>query len=143
MSTATIQSISDDAFAFFDACETGKGWEACRGYCHENATFSCQSGALAEVTTLADYCDWMKGMFVPMPNGSYELTAFATDEKRNRVVAAAVFSGTNTAEGGPVPPTGKSTASDYAYIIDFNDGKISQMTKIWNDGFALSELGWV
>lgn len=143
MSAATKHSISDDAFAFFDACDTGKGWDACRVYCHENATFSCQSGALEEVTTLSDYCDWMKGMFVPMPNGSYELLAFATDEKRNKVVAAAVFSGTNTTEGGPVPPTGKSTASDYAYIIDFNDGKISKMTKIWNDSFAFSELGWV
>lgn len=96
MSTANTQNISADAFAFFDACETGKGWEACKGYCHESATFSCQSSALAEVTKLSDYCEWMKGMFGPMPNGSYEMLAFAADDERQKVVAAAVFSGTNT-----------------------------------------------
>ena len=135
--------ITASALAFFDACETGKGWNACSGYCHENATFNCQSDALAEVTKLSDYCEWMKGMFGPMPNASYELLAFATDNERNKVVVAAVFSGTHTAEGGPVPPTGNSTDSDYAYVIEFEGQKISRMTKIWNDGFALKELGWM
>lgn len=142
MSTAAPQNISSHALAFFDACETGKGWEACKTYCHQDATFSCQAAALSEVTKLSDYCEWMKGMFGPLPDGSYTMLAFATDEERNRVVAAAVFSGTNTGEGGPVPPTGQATASDYAYVMEFDGGKISRMTKIWNDGFALSELGW-
>jgi len=30
-------SITDVAEAFFDACETGKGWEVCRAYCTPNA----------------------------------------------------------------------------------------------------------
>ena len=47
-----------------------------------------------------------------------------------------------TGQGGPVPPTGKSTSSDYAYVMKFEDGKISRMTKIWNAGWAMRELGW-
>lgn len=143
MTTIDSEKLSKDAFAFFDACETGKGWDECKDYCKADATFRCQSGALAEMTTLNDYCEWMKGMFGPMPEASYDLMVFATDTQRERVIAAAIFKGTHTGEGGPVAPTGKSTASDYAYIMESDGGKVSHMTKIWNDGFALTELGWM
>ncbi len=44
-------------------------------------------------------------------------------------------------EGGPVPPTGKSAEADYVYDMNF-DGGIRHMTKIWNDGITLQQLGW-
>jgi len=28
-------------------------------------------------------------------------------------------------------------------VMEFQDGKISHMTKIWNAGWALKELGWI
>jgi hypothetical protein len=37
---------------------------------------------------------------------------------------------------------GKSTRTDYVYVMDFEDGKIRHMTKIWNSGWAMKELGW-
>ena len=127
---------------FFEACEAGKGWAVCRTWCHDGATFSCQGDALAETRTLAGYADWMKGLFGPIPDGRYELEAFAEDAERGTVVAAAVFHGTQTGEGGPVPPTGKAVASDYVYVIAFDGEKISHMTKVWNDAYALRALGW-
>lgn len=130
------------AHAFFDACETGKGWETCRQYCAEDATFSCQADALADVTSLSAYTDWVKGLLGPIPDGHYEMTAFAFDQTRGVAVGAAVFKGTQTGDGGPVPPTGKSVSSDYVYVIDFAGDKISHMTKIWNDQQALRALGW-
>ena len=39
----------------------------------------------------------------------------------------------------PCPPTGKSTSSDYVYVMEFEDGKISHLTKIWNAGWAMSQ----
>ena len=107
--------------------------------CH---IFCGQAAALSEVTTVAGYADWMKGIMGPIPDGHYELKAFSTDNKRNAVTVIGVFKGTHTGEGGPVPPTGRSIATDYAYVFDFEDGKISHMTKIWNDGPALQSLGW-
>lgn len=127
---------------FFEACETGKGWESCQNWCHDDATFSCQSDALADVTTLAAYAEWMKGLLGPIPDGRYELKAFAADPERGTVVAAAVFHGTQTGEGGPAAPTGKSVSSDYVYVMDFDGAKIRHMTKVWNDGHALRALGW-
>lgn len=135
-------TISDTAHAFFEACETGKGWDVCRQWCHDDATFSCQSDALAEVTSLAGYAEWAKGLLGILPDGRYEMKAFATDAGRDTVVATAVFHGTHTGEGGPVPPTGKAVATDYVYAMTFDGGRIRHMTKIWNDGQALRALGW-
>jgi len=135
-------SISESAMEFFEACETGKGANLCAQWCHDNASFSCQADALAEVTTISGYADWVQGLQTPIPDGNYELKAFASDEERGRVIAAAVFHGTHTGQGGPVAPTGKAAATDYVYVMDFKGDKIRHMTKIWNDGYALKMLGW-
>jgi ketosteroid isomerase-like protein len=130
------------ARAFFDACETGKGWEGCKAYCSPDATFSCQADALAEITSLEGYCDWMKALFTPIPNASYELKFFAEDTERNCVAAFAVIHGTQTGPGGPGEPTGKTIAADYVYAMQFDGERIRHMSKIWNDGFSLRQLGW-
>lgn len=135
-------SMIQNANAFFEACETGKGWDGCKAWCEEDAGFSCQADALSGTTTLAAYAEWMKGLLTPVPDGRYVLKAFAADEARGTVVAAAEFHGTQTGAGGPVPPTGKAVVSDYAYVIKFHGDKISHMTKIWNDVHALRGLGW-
>jgi ketosteroid isomerase-like protein len=41
-----------------------------------------------------------------------------------------------------MPPTGKSTGTDYVYVMQFADGKISHVTEIWNAGLAMKDLGW-
>ena len=138
-----MSAIGESAFKFFDACETGGGWEACKDFCHPDATFSAQSGALTGVDTLEGYADWMKGLFGPCPDGSYELRSFAVDEDRGNVSAYAVFRGTHTGEGGPVPPTGQRVEADYVYVMDFDGGRIKHMTKIWNDAHSLQQLGWM
>ena len=136
-----MASIADVAMRFFEACEAGKGWEGCKAYCAPDASFSSQAEPLADIKTLREYADWMEGTIRMLPDGRYELKSFATDNARNNVTAYAIFKGTHTGEGGP-PPTGKSTRSDYVYAMDFDDGKIRHMTKIWNSGWALKELGW-
>jgi predicted ester cyclase len=136
-----MSSMTDVARKFFDACEAGKGWEACKPYCASDASFDCQAEPLSGVRTLEAYTQWMQGLMKMMPDGRYELRSFAIDNERNNVTAYAVFKGTHTGEGGP-PPTGKSTQSDYVYNMHFADGKIRHMTKIWNAGWALKELGW-
>jgi predicted ester cyclase len=135
-------TMIDTATAFFEACETGRGWQECLQYCEPKASFSCQSGALADTHSLEDYTEWMKGLLVPLPDGHYELKGFAVDSGRDVVLAFAVFHGTHTAEGGPVPPTGKKVAADYVYAMEFAGGKIAHMTKIWNDAESLKALGW-
>jgi steroid delta-isomerase-like uncharacterized protein len=134
--------ILDPAKSFFEACETGKGWEACRAYCNSDATFSSQTGALADISTVEDYCEWMKNFFTPVPDAHYELKFIAADESDSSVAAVAIFRGTQTGPGGPVPPTGNSISADYVYHMVFDGERIKHMTKIWNDTISLQQLGW-
>ncbi|GLX80189.1 hypothetical protein tinsulaeT_35290 [Thalassotalea insulae] len=127
---------------FFEACETGKGWDVCKSFCSPNATFSAQAAALAEIKSLEAYTDWMKGLLTPIPDGRYELRFFAEDQERNSVAAYAVFHGTQTGPGGPGEPTGKTIKADYVYVMQFEGGVINHMTKIWNDTISLQQLGW-
>ena len=137
-----MSNICGNAKLFFDACESGKGWEGCRDYCHPDATFSAQAGALDGISTLEGYTEWMKGLLTPVPDGRYELRFFAEDEQRQSVAAYAVFNGTHSGPGGPVDPTGKTVSADYVYAMQFEDGRIRHMTKIWNDTVSLQQLGW-
>ncbi len=127
---------------FFEACETGKGWDECKVFCTSEATFSAQTGALAGIDTLEGYTLWMKNLLTPIPDGHYELKSFSEDKEHQVVTAFAVFHGTQTGPGGPVNPTGKSLSADYVYAMEFEGGLIKHMTKIWNDNITLEQLGW-
>ena len=138
-----MSSIKQSAAQFFDACETGQGWEACKSFCHPDASFSAQADAFEGVETLEAYTEAMKGLVSgPLPDAGYELKAFSVDEDRGSVCGYAVFKGTHTGEGGPIPPTGKVVETDYVYVMEFDGDRIRHMTKIWNDGFAMRQLGW-
>jgi hypothetical protein len=139
---ASNTTIADTAAAFFEACESGQGWAECARYCTPDAAFAAQSEALAEVTTIEDYSNWMQGLHTFMSDVSYDIEGFGVDAQRNCVVISAVFRGTHSGDGGPLPATGKSTASDYAYTLRFDGDKIARMTKIWHSGMAMQELGW-
>jgi ketosteroid isomerase-like protein len=136
---AAAERLAQD---FLEACERGKGWEACEPFCTPEATFAAQAEPIAHIATLADYAEWMKSLYGPMPNAGYRLEALGVDRHRHKAIATAAFLGTHTAEGGPVPPTGQSTESDYAYVMTLTGGRISHLTKIWHAGWAMRQLGW-
>ena len=135
-------SITDTAKAFAIACDSGEGWDACKAMCHDGASFTCQADALAAITTVNGYVEWAKGLLTPIPDGQPEFKAFGTDAERNSVTVYGVFHGTQTGDGGPVPPTGNTVAADYIYVLQFDGDKIRHITKIWNDGHTMKQLGW-
>ena len=135
----------DNATKFFHNCESALGWEGCKDYVADNAEFTCQSAALAEVRTVKDYVEWLKGLgTITTPGCNYELHTSAFDEANNSAIFFATFTGTHTGEGGPIPPTNMTTDTEYVYNLEMNDdGKVVRMTKIWNAPWALRELGWM
>lgn len=137
-----MSSTTETAQAFFEACEAGKGWSVCRAWCTPDATFAAQAEPLADIKTLEQYADWMLGLMTVLTDATYEVKSFATDTIRNNVCVYGVFTGTHLA-GGPCPPTGKRVVTDYVYVMQFDNGKIAHMTKIWHSGLALKQLGWV
>jgi predicted ester cyclase len=137
-----MAAITQTAEQFFKACETGQGWDGCSGFCTQDATFVAQAEPLGGIKSLREYTEWMRGLLTFMPDGRYEVKSFATDEQRQNVCAYGVFSATHTGQGGPLPPTGKSTSTDYVYVMQFDGGKICHMTKIWNATVG-DETAWV
>ena len=85
----------------------------------------------------------MKGLLTPVADGRYEVRSFGVDEDRNNVTAYAIFRGTHTNDGGPVPPTGKEAEADSVYIMEFEGEQIRHMTKVWNNVVSLKQLGWM
>ena len=138
-------SAFDNANKFFVACETPTGWAGCKEYVADGATFVAQSEPLADVSTVEAYCDWMHGFgTVTAPDGSYELHTSAWDEENRTATFFATYSATHTGDGGPVPPTNKSTKSHYVYFLKMDDNdKVASMVKVWNAPWAMRELGWM
>ena len=91
---------------------------------------------------MADYADWMQELLVTIPDGAYELTGFAMDAERGTVIASAVFTGTHSGPNGPIPATGMRAEADYVYVMRMESGRVRHMTKVWNDGWTLRQLGW-
>ena len=57
-----MAAITGIAEKFFEACETGKGWDACKEYCMSDATFSAQSEPLAVGHDIQGDSEWRKGL---------------------------------------------------------------------------------
>lgn len=135
----------ENATKFFIACEAPAGWAGCKPYVTEGATFTAQSEPLAEITTVEAYCDWIFGLAtVTAPGATYDLHATAYDEKTRTAIFFATYHAKHTGEGGPVPPTGKETHTDYVYFLTMNDeNKVARMVKVWNAPWAMRELGWL
>lgn len=138
-------SAFEVATKFFEACEAPLGWEGCKKYVQDGASFSAQSEPLVEINTVEAYCDWIAGFgTVTAPGAHYALHSSSFDETTNTAVFFATYHAKHTGEGGPVSPTNKETASEYVYILKMSeDSKVSRMTKVWNATWSMKELGWV
>ena len=138
-------SALTNASAFFHACESLKGWDECKQYVADDAGFSAQSEPLVDVSTVKDYVDWMTGFGnVTAAGCNYELHSSSYDNENSTAIFFATFTGSHVGEGGPVPPTNKTTNSHYVYVLKMNaDDKIESMQKIWNAPWAMREFGWI
>ena len=138
-------TLLESAEKFFHTCESLDGWDACKDFVVEDAEFIAQSEPLTEVKTVKGYVNWLTGLgTITAPGSNYELHAASFDEANKTAIFFATFTGTHTGEGGPVPPTNKTTNTHYVYSIKMNDdGKVVSMTKIWNAPWAMRELGWM
>ena len=137
-----MSEIKKIASSFFEACETGKGWATCAEFCSENASFSSHAEPLLETKTIEEYAEWMVGICQIMPDSKYEIRSVTVDEESGHVSFFAIFSGTHTGEGGPTDATGKWGEVDYVYALEFNEDKISHLTKIWNPHYMNKQIGW-
>ncbi len=138
-------SAFENANKFFIACETPAGWEGCREYVADGATFAAQSEPLADISTVEGYCEWMMDFGTGIaPGSTYDLHTSGYDEANRTAMFFATYNAKHTGEGGPVPPTNRGTHSHYVYFLTMNDDdKVEKMVKVWNAPWAMKELGWM
>jgi len=110
---------------FFEQCDYGKGWDACKAYCQQDATFETEAETLSAINTLDTYCDWMTDAIDMFDdNVEIEIKAEAYDRQRDIVLIYAEIRGNLIL--GPEPLFAKT---DYVYVLKFDYGKISHMAK--------------
>ena len=134
----------ENAKRFFAACEEPLGWQGCREFVTDGATFCAQSEPIADLGTVQEYCDWMRVFgTVTAAGATYTLHAAAWDEATRTATFFATYHASHVGDGGPVPPTGRSTNSHYVYVLTMDDSdRVAMLTKIWNAPWAMNELGW-
>ena len=144
MTDLSVLTAFESAQKFFRACEAPEGWAGCAPYVADGAKFTAQSEPIADLTTVEAYCEWMKGFGTVTAKGAtYDLHTASFDEATNSAMFFATYNATHVGEGGPVPPTHKTTHAHYVYVLEMDgDNKVSHMTKIWNAGWSARELGW-
>jgi len=114
--------LFETATKFFHTCESLKGWDACKDYVADNATFFAQCEPLTDIKTVKDYVGWMTGLgTITAPGCTYELHTSAYDEANKTAIFYATFTGTHSGEGGPIPPTNKTTNTHYVYVLKMNN----------------------
>merc|ERR1711988_1455070 len=129
--TATMAPIPQTISAFFEACESGKGWAECAQYCTPAASFTCQATdalpgpAITGCESVEQYTEWMAGGCTNMGDkASYAVEAKAFDEESKTALVFVTFGG----------------FSHYVYMIHTDDeGKVDAVTK-WNDAHAFGVM---
>ena len=77
------------------------------------------------------------------PDAKFTIKSTAWDFDRKVALYNAVFHCTHTGAGGPCDATNKHADTDYFYHVETNDeGKVTSMQKVWNDGHCLKQIGW-
>jgi hypothetical protein len=138
-------SAFENAKKFFHACEAPLGWESCKPYVAEGASFSSQCEPLTEIDTVKAYSEWVAGFVADVTQGvTYDLHASSYDEETKTAMFFGTYNIKHTKDGGPVPPTNKEAHAHYVYCLTMNaDDQIEKMVKIWNAPWTLKELGWM
>ena len=116
----------DVAEKFFWPCDEGKGWEACKEYCHPNATFKTDADTLVYLDRLEDYVEWMKDAHSMFANAKFEIKSIAEDKKRRMVLLYAIIYADNILCEEPQP-----IETEYVYVMKIEENKIKHITKIW------------
>jgi hypothetical protein len=134
----------ENAKKFFTACEAPLGWEGCKEFVAEGASFQAQSEPLATIATVEAYTNWLHGLVhAALPGATYEVHATSYDEATRTALFFATFHATHSGAGGPVPATNQQTHTHYVYALTMDaNNRVERMVKIWNAPWALRELGW-
>jgi len=121
------------AHSFVEACESGKGWAACKVWCRQDVKFSCPDARPAWAPTLAQYADLIKSQPYGDAGQKYSVKSVALYDHIFPVFAVVKLCGVWTSQVIPHPPVNAACEADYTYILEYDGNKISHITMVWDD----------
>ncbi|MBW2715584.1 MAG: hypothetical protein JRD03_05890, partial [Deltaproteobacteria bacterium] len=93
-------SAFENAKKFFHACEAPLGWDACKPYVAEGASFSSQCEPLTEIDTVKAYSEWVAGFVADVTQGvTYDLHASSYDEETKTAMFFGTYNIKHTKDG--------------------------------------------
>ena len=115
----------------FDACDFGQGWDGCKQFCHSDASFETEAETLANIDTLAIYCDWMIDALAMLDKDvKVKVKAIAHDRDTDIVLIYGEIEGTVTIGPEPMP-----MKTDYVYALHFTKVKFVMYRKFGNSTY--------
>jgi steroid delta-isomerase-like uncharacterized protein len=91
------------------------------------------------VTSLAEFKAFLETDFATVPDSIMEIDVIFGNQ--SYVAMRALYSGTQSGQMGPFPPTEKRFQIPFIGILRFDEGKISEIWVEWDNVSALSQLG--
>jgi predicted ester cyclase len=99
----------------------------------------CQASPWVNVRSLEEFKQFLEEDWKGVPD------AIATGRllvaEGDLVAVFSTYSGTQTGQWGPIPPTGKRVEFDYAAVLRVAGGKIAEMWITWDNLAILTQLG--
>jgi predicted ester cyclase len=91
------------------------------------------------VTNLNEFKDFLRADFAGVPDSVITIDLIFGNSEF--VALRATYSGTQTGQVGPFPPSNKRVELPYLGILRLADGKVSEMWVEWDNVFMLTQLG--
>ena len=91
------------------------------------------------VTNLAQFKAFLESDFAAVPDSVTKIDVIFGNQEY--VALRALYSGTQSGQMGPFPPSGNRLELPFLGILKIDDGKISEMWVEWDNVYALSQLG--
>ena len=105
----------------------------------KNVVRHSEATAGVVVTSLAEFKAFLEYDFSAVPDSVMEVDVIFGNQ--DFVAMRAIYSGTQSGQMGPFPPTGKRFELPFIGILRIDEGKISEIWVEWDNVFVLNQLG--
>jgi len=145
-----MSTAFENAIAFVKALDGYQGWDGCKQYVADGATFFAKVRILREegIDSIEKYCNWLALIGKTYFDSSYEIKGMSF--ANNTAIIYAAFTGKQIeVYNKNSPSSNQYISTDYVYIITMeekqdenHDPKIIIFRKLWNDCEWQYDLGW-
>lgn len=99
----------------------------------------CQATPSIEVRSLDDFKRFLQDDWRGVPDGQTKVQLLIAEG--DFVAFYCTYSGTQTGQWGPFPPSGKRFELDYSGVFRIRGGKIAELWVTWDNLAVLTQLG--